>query len=84
MSREGESQYKPFGPKVLTIQERVVEFCVTPKSMTEIAEFLGIKSRSRARERYVVPQLGITLKMTIPDKPKSSSQKYVAIKKDDK
>lgn len=84
LSREGASQYKPFGPKVLTIQERVVEFCVTPKSMTEIAEFLGIKSRSRARERYVVPQLGITLKMTIPDKPKSSSQKYVAIKKDDK
>ena len=36
----------------------------------------------KARERYVNPQLGKTLKRTIPDKPKSSKQKYVDINVD--
>ena len=34
------------------------------------------------RERYVNPQLGKTLKRTIPDKPQSSKQKYVDINVD--
>ena len=82
--KKATSQHRPFGPKVLTIQERVVEFCITPKSMAEIAEFLGLADRRRAREKYVLPQLGITLRMTVPEAPTSRFQKYVAIKKDDK
>ena len=52
--------------------------------MAEIAEFLGLADRRRAREKYVLPQLGITLRMTVPEAPTSRFQKYVAIKKDDK
>lgn len=76
-----EEEYRPFGRNILTLKERIVEFCATPKNMTEIADFLGVKDKRKARERYIDPQLGITLKRTIPDKPTSRLQKYVAIKK---
>lgn len=36
--------HRPFGPNVLTLQERITEFCSIPRSMTEIAEFLGVKT----------------------------------------
>ena len=82
-SRKAEGHYgnkrRPFGRSVLTLQERVIEFCSVPRSMHEIIGFLGIKNVRKARERYINPQLGITLKRTIPDKPTSSKQKYVII-----
>lgn len=74
-------EHRPFGKNILTLKERVVDFCSTPKSITEIASFLGVKNKRKARERYIDPQLGITLERTIPDKPTSRLQKYVAIKK---
>ena len=76
-----EEEYRPFGRNILTLKERIVDFCVKPKSMSEIAQFLGVKDKRRAREHFVDPQLGITLERTIPDKPTSRLQKYVAIKK---
>lgn len=74
-------EHRPFGKNILTLKERVVDFCSAPKSITEIASFLGVKNKRKARERYIDPQLGITLERTIPDKPTSRLQKYVAIKK---
>jgi hypothetical protein len=64
------------------IANQVVEFCVIPCSMAEIADLISVKNLRRARERYVNPQLGKTLKCTIPDKSKSSKQKYVDINVD--
>lgn len=74
-------EHRPFGKNVMTLQERIVDFCSEPKSMADIADFLGVKDKRKARERYVDPQLGITLERTIPDKPTSRLQKYIAIKK---
>ena len=74
-------EYRPFGKNILTLNERITEFCSEPKSMAEIADFLGVKDKRRAREHFIDPQLGITLERTIPDKPTSRLQKYVAIKK---
>ena len=74
-------EHRPFGKNVMTLQERIVDFCSEPKSMGDIADFLGVKDKRKARERYVDPQLGITLERTIPDKPTSRLQKYIAIKK---
>ena len=62
-----------------SIEVKLVEFCAIPRSMVEIADFVKMKDIRRARERYVNPQLGKTLKRTIPDKPQSSKQKYVDI-----
>ena len=65
-----------------SIEVKLVEFCAIPRSMAEIADFIGVKNLRKARERYVNPQLGKTLKRTIPDKPQSSKQKYVDINVD--
>ena len=65
-----------------SIEVKLVDFCAIPRSMAEIADFLGVKNLRKARERYVNPQLGKTLKRTIPDKPQSSKQKYVDINVD--
>lgn len=63
----------------LSPQDRVLEFCRTPKSISEIAAMLGVKDKKWARKKYVTPLLGTKLQMTIPDKPNSQNQKYQTI-----
>lgn len=64
---------------MLPPQDRVFEFCRSPKSISEIATMLGVKDKKWVREKYVSPFLGTQLQMTIPDKPKSQNQKYQTI-----
>ncbi len=55
----------------------VVEFCRTPRTRGEIAEFLQIKTVHYVMSHYVNPLLEAgRLKMTIPEKPRSRNQKY--------
>lgn len=58
----------------------LLDFCKEPRSRKEIAAFLGLKTASYATDRYIRPMLeqGM-LEMTIPDKPKSTRQKYKAV-----
>lgn len=79
--KSNNEEYRPFGKNILTLKERIVEFCAEPKTLREISDFLGVNNARNVRERYIDPQLGITLERTIPDKPTSRLQKYVAIKK---
>lgn len=60
-----------------TLQERLLDFCATPRSRQEIADFLGIKSTSYAINRHIAPlvQRGV-LHLLHPDRPKSSKQRY--------
>ncbi len=55
----------------------IVEFCKTPRSRREIAEFLGLESVSYAISNYVTPLIeeGV-IAMTIPEKPSSSKQMF--------
>ena len=62
-------------------QDKVFEFCKSPKSIVEIAEMLGVNDRRWVRKKYIAPFIGIKLQMTIPDKPNSQNQKYVSIEK---
>ncbi len=57
----------------------IVAFCKTPRTRKEIAAYLGIESVSYAITQYVQPlvQNG-QLRMTIPDKPKSTKQQFVS------
>ena len=57
--------------------ERILQFCHTPKSITEIAKLLGVSDKKWVRARYVTPLIGNGLKLTMPDKPNSRMQKYV-------
>lgn len=56
----------------------LLAFCHTPRSRKEIAAFLGLSSTSYAITKYVQPLVDAgKLKLTIPDKPKSTKQMYI-------
>lgn len=55
----------------------LIAYCKIPRTRREIAEFLGIGVSNYLTKRYIQPLLDAgTLKMTLPDKPKSRKQKY--------
>ena len=60
-------------------QKDIVAFCKTPRTRQEIADYLGIESVGYAISKYVQPLLGTgQLRMTLPEKPKSAKQRFVA------
>lgn len=62
------------------LDERIADLCRMPKSREEIAEKLGFSSISYMMTKYVRPLLDAgKLKETIPDKPRSKNQRYVAV-----
>ena len=57
----------------------LLRFCQTPRSREALQAFCGIGSRKTFRERVLLPLLQDgRLSMTVPEKPNSSKQKYVA------
>ena len=58
-------------------EENLINFCKKPKSRDEIAQFLGLTSKTYAIQKYVKPLIekGI-IKMSLPDTPGSPNQKY--------
>lgn len=57
----------------------LLKFCAQPRSKTEIAEFMGVKTLYYAMKKYVNPLLRSgKLVMTLPEKPQSKLQKYYA------
>ena len=57
---------------------KILTFCSKPHSKSEIAEHCGYKNTKNFTQKYLRPLLNDgTLKMTLPDKPKSKNQKYV-------
>jgi len=61
------------------IENTIVEFCATEKTIYDIMEFVGYKNRTRFRRDYIKPLVESgKLKMTIPDKPTSKNQKYIS------
>ena len=58
----------------------IIAYCTEPRSRNEIAEHVGIETPSYVVQRYLRPLLDMgLLEMTMPDKPKSKNQKYVAV-----
>ena len=55
----------------------IIDFCITPRSMKEIMDFMGYKHKYNVKHRYIDPLIeGGFLVMTIPGKPNSKNQKY--------
>ncbi len=55
-------------------------FCKTPRTRQEITDFLGVASASYAMRKYIRPLLASgQLRLTLPDKPQSSKQKYYSV-----
>lgn len=60
--------------------DKILAFCMTPHSKAEIAEYCGYKNTKNFTNRYLRPLLDAgSLKMTLPDKPKSQNQKYITV-----
>jgi ATP-dependent DNA helicase RecG len=59
-------------------EKNLLVYCKTPRTRQEIAAYLGIKTVSFAMSRYVNPLVESgQLRMTIPQKPTSSKQRFV-------
>ena len=65
----------------VTIEDKILAFCYEePHSKTEIAEYCGYKNTKSFTKNYLRPLLEKgQLQMTIPDKPRSQHQKYIAV-----
>lgn len=59
--------------------EKLLKFCEIPKSREEMQEYVKINNRDYFRKEILNPLVkkGL-LSLTIPDKPNSPKQKYVA------
>ncbi len=56
---------------------QILAFCQEPKTITELMVHMGWKHRTKFRTKYINPLINKKLlDMTIPDKPRSSKQKY--------
>ena len=58
----------------------ILAFCAQPKSREEIMTMCGLKNKNHFIKAHLKPLLESgQLRMTIPDKPNSRNQKYVAV-----
>lgn len=59
----------------------LLRYCEQPRSITEMMDFLGWKSRAKFRLRVINALLEQKLlAMTQPDKPNSAKQRYISLK----
>lgn len=60
--------------------QRILDYCIKPRSRREIAEYLGIGTPSYVVKKYLSPLVEMgKLRLTIPHAPKSKNQKYVTV-----
>lgn len=59
--------------------EKIVGFCSEPKTLEEIAAFMGVKDKNFMKKMCIDPVLGIRLRMSEPNSPTSPTQKYLRI-----
>lgn len=68
---------KSEGINVNIMQEDIMDFCKEPKSVQEIMDYFGFKSRTSFRRKYLTPMIEDgSLNMTLPEKASSKNQKY--------
>lgn len=66
------------GPALL-LETEILEFCIVPRTREELAIRFGFESQSYFMKSYILPMIAEgKVIMTIPEKPKSKFQKYVA------
>lgn len=59
-------------------EKNLLEFCKTPRTRAEIIQYLNISSGQYALRHYLDPLVSSgAILMTIPDKPRSTKQKYI-------
>lgn len=59
--------------------DRLIAFCAKPRTLQEIADYLGFSDRYRMKRIYIDPILGKYIRMTDEESINSPHQKYVAM-----
>lgn len=60
--------------------KRLLTFCAKPKTLQEMMKFLQFTDHKHFRRKYLNPLLASgQISMTMPDKQRSSQQKYIAV-----
>jgi ATP-dependent DNA helicase RecG len=62
-------------------EQWILSYCEIPRSKKEIADYLGYKTIKSIKAEIATLLIEEKIEMTIPDKPKSKNQKYIATKK---
>ena len=76
---DGAAQSAPQVTPQVTPQEAILAFCKVPHSKAEIMEHCGYRDAKYFTRKHLKPLLDSgLLQMTLPDKPNSSNQKYIA------
>jgi len=60
-------------------EREIIKFCQIPRSRKEISEFLGIKDRKYLKQILDKMMEKKLIQMTLPNKPTSPNQKYIAM-----
>jgi ATP-dependent DNA helicase RecG len=64
-----------------TLESSIIEYCAVPRTKKEITNYFGFSDEKGVAKRHLKSLLQDNrIVMTIPDKPKSKNQKYVAVK----
>ena len=70
-------KYVPDNGGGKVVEKGLIDFCRTPRSRREICEFLGLSSVTYAIQTHIEPLVNKgVIKLSIPDKPTSSKQRY--------
>lgn len=76
--------HQQIAPQTPETVAAILAFCAQPKSREEIMTMCGLKNKNHFIKAHLKPLLESgQLRMTIPDKPNSRNQKYVAVKSED-
>jgi ATP-dependent DNA helicase RecG len=60
------------------ISTKILRFCRSPRSRKEILEYIGLTNHPKNYKAHIVPLIeNGYLELTIPDKPRSSKQRYI-------
>ena len=74
-------QVTPQDERIIGIVEKILNYCQEPKYKKEIMEYVGLKDAKHFTSKYLNPLIeNGKIQLTIPEKPKSRNQKYVAVK----
>jgi ATP-dependent DNA helicase RecG len=58
--------------------EQLLEYCINEQPITALMNIFNWNDRTKFKKKFINPMLEMELlSMTIPDKPKSSKQKYI-------
>lgn len=61
------------------ITQKLIDFCIEPRTLQEISDYLGYSEKYKMKRKYIDPLLGTFLQMTSSSSKNDPTQKYVTV-----